>query len=152
MSRKERAKQFFMQGYACSQAVLMSFSDVIGIPEEQCAKISLPFGGGMGRQRLTCGCVSSALMVLGMIKGKSEPNQANKIDVYAYTREFCRRFAEKNGSIICEEILKSRALKVEKGGVPEERTDEYYKKRPCAMLVETTVELLENYLTELSLM
>ena len=58
MSRAERAKEYFLQGYACSQAVALAFADVIGLEEEVIKKIMLPFGGGMGRLRLTCGAVS----------------------------------------------------------------------------------------------
>lgn len=35
---------------------------------------------------------------------------------------------------------------VEIGGIPEKRTDEYYKKRPCADLVYESAKLLEKYL------
>ena len=57
MSRAEKAKEYFLQGYACSQAVALAFSDLLGMDEETIVKITLPFGGGLGRLRLTCGAI-----------------------------------------------------------------------------------------------
>ena len=31
MSRADAAKEYFMKGYACAQAVLLAFSDVTGL-------------------------------------------------------------------------------------------------------------------------
>ena len=39
MSRAERAKELFLQGYACSQAVALAFTDVMQINEEEIAKL-----------------------------------------------------------------------------------------------------------------
>ena len=33
MSRAERAKAYFLEGYACSQAVALAFADVCGMDE-----------------------------------------------------------------------------------------------------------------------
>ena len=47
--------------------VSMAFSDVVNINKEILSKISLPFGGGLGRLRLTCGAVSGMAMILGLV-------------------------------------------------------------------------------------
>ena len=75
MSRKERAKEYFLAGYACSQAVALAFSDVMGMEEESIIKIMLPFGGGLGRLRLTCGAVSGMAAVVGCVFAKGENYQ-----------------------------------------------------------------------------
>ena len=72
MSRAERAKEYFMQGYACSQAVALAFSDLTSLSEEQISKLCLPFGGGFGRQRLVCGAVSGFTVILGLLFSESE--------------------------------------------------------------------------------
>ncbi|MBQ2436468.1 MAG: C_GCAxxG_C_C family protein [Clostridia bacterium] len=51
MDREFRGAQLFMEGYNCAQAVIMAFSDLLGMDEKTCAKISSSFGGGMGRMR-----------------------------------------------------------------------------------------------------
>ena len=47
----EKAKQLFMEGYNCSQAVLGAFCADCGIDFETAMKLSSSFGGGMGRLR-----------------------------------------------------------------------------------------------------
>ena len=51
MSKGDIAKQNFMNGYNCSQAVLLAFCEDFGLEKETALKISEPFGGGMGRMR-----------------------------------------------------------------------------------------------------
>ena len=43
MKRAEQAKEFFLQGYACSQAVARAFADLTGVDRETLEKIMLPF-------------------------------------------------------------------------------------------------------------
>ena len=78
MSRAERAKEYFLQGYACSQAVALAFADVLEIEKDTLLKIMLPYGGGMGRLRLTCGAVSGMAAIVGLIFAKAENSPENK--------------------------------------------------------------------------
>lgn len=148
MTRAEVARKLFKEGYACSQAVSMAFSDVVNINKEVLAKISLPFGGGLGRLRLTCGAVSGMAMILGLVFTDTTNEKESKLKVYEITRELVSRFEKQNGSIICKELLEGSNLKVEVAGKPEERTNEYYQKRPCDELVYNAAKILEEYLIE----
>ncbi len=58
MTRAENAKNNFLNGYNCTQAVALAFSDLIDLPKEKILAVCLPMGGGMGRLRQTCGAVS----------------------------------------------------------------------------------------------
>ena len=146
MTRAEKAKEYFEKGYACSQAVAMAFADLTDLTEEQLGKLTLPFGGGLGRQRLTCGAVSGMAVIAGLLFAKADADSENKRGMYEITRELCGKFVEENGSLICEDLLKGSSLSAEKGGAPEARTDAYYKKRPCGELVFTAAQILENYM------
>ena len=148
MSRAQRAKELFTQGYACSQAVAMAFADVMQMHEDEIAKCMLPFGGGMGRLRLTCGAVSGMAFVYGKTCVSAENTPENKSDTYAVTRELCQKFQEQCGSLICSDLLNAMSVPVEVGGNPENRTQEYYKKRSCADIVYTAAEITENFLKE----
>ncbi|MBO4339532.1 MAG: C_GCAxxG_C_C family protein [Clostridia bacterium] len=139
------AEELFKNGCNCSQAVLLAFSDVTGLDDETALKLASSFGGGMGRMREVCGAVSGALMVLGIAKGYSDLSDAEaKKEHYALVQEFARCFKEENGSIICRELL--AGVKTEEGTVPEKRTDEYYKKRPCGELCFTAAKITEELL------
>ncbi len=151
MSRAEKAKEYFLQGYACSQAVVLAFSDVTGVSEEVIAKIMLPFGGGLGRLRLTCGAVSGMAAVVGLVEADTETSAENKKEVYASVQALCGKFKAEYGSLICKELLEGK-VPVTVGGEAEFRTQEYYKKRPCAEMVAQAAELVEEYLQEKGLL
>ncbi len=148
MSRAERAKEYFLQGYACSQAVALAFSDITGVDEQLISKIMLPFGGGVGRLRLTCGAVSGMTAVIGMIFASPENTPENKKQTYAIVQELCGKFKEKTGSLICAELLSGMKIPVEVGGNAEARTAEYYRKRSCGDMVALATQIVEDYLKE----
>ena len=148
MSRAERAKEKFLQGYACSQAVALAFCDIMGVDEDTVSKMMLPFGGGLGRLRLTCGAVSGMAAVIGMVFADAENSPQNKQEVYAIVQELCGRFQAETGSLICSELLSGMKVPVEVGGVAEARTAEYYKKRSCADMVALAAQIVDEYLQE----
>ncbi len=148
MSRAEKAKEYFLQGYACSQAVALAFSDVIDLGADTIKKIMLPFGGGVGRLRLTCGAVSGMAAVIGMLFAEAENTPENKKKTYAITQELCGKFKEGYGSLICAELLAAAKVPVQIGGEAEPRTQEYYKKRSCGEMVAQAAKILEDYLVK----
>lgn len=146
--RAEKARQYFKQGYACSQAVALAFCDLTTLTEDQIASATLGFGGGFGRQRLVCGAVSGMTFIIGAIFSKKENTSDNKLRVYELVRKACSQFELEFKSLICEELLKGASVNVEKGGVPEKRTDEYYKKRPCDEIVYIASKIVEDLIEE----
>ena len=148
MNRARKAQELFNQGYACSQAVILAFSDLIDIEEEKLSKLVLPLGGGLGRLRLTCGAINSMSMVVGILFSNSESNEENKNNTYAIVQELVNRFIEENKTINCAELLKQAELEVQIGGKAEERTSEYYEKRPCGKIVYSAAKILEEFLKE----
>lgn len=148
MTRREKAMQYFFDGYNCSQCIILTFEDVIDMDVQMALKIASPFGGGMGRLREVCGSVSGMFMVLGYIYGYNSPadNEGKKV-LYEHIQELARRYEEANGSIICRELLGLDVKRQEP--TPEKRTEEYYKKRPCTEKIGSAAEILEEYLIEL---
>lgn len=149
MSRVEQAKEYFRQGFNCSQSVALAFADVVNVEEKELSKLALPFGGGMGRLRLTCGAISGMAAIAGLLLSGEENTPENKKNVYAIIQTLCAKFQERNGSLICADLLSESGVTVEKGGVAEPRTEQYYKKRPCVDLVGDATEILEDYLKEI---
>ena len=143
----ERARELFLQGYSCAQAVACAFCDVTGQSMEDAARMASSFGGGLARLREVCGTVSGAALVLGLVRGYSDPKdyEAKKAH-YVLVQEFARRFSERNGSIVCRELLKG--VQAAEGLVPEARTEQYYKKRPCPALAFSAAGILEELLSE----
>ena len=141
MTKGQLAKQNFNSGLNCAQAVVLAFKDELGLTEEQLKKLSIGFGGGLGRQRLTCGAVSGMCMVLSYLKS----NGQDKLPIYSIIQDACAQFKNKVGSLICADLLEGK-VKVETSPVPEERTAEYYKKRPCAELCKIAGDIAQKYL------
>ena len=146
MSKGDIAKQKFMNGNNCSQAVLLAFCEDFGLEKETAIKISEPFGGGMGRMREVCGTVTGMFMVIGLAMGNdNSKDNTTKKNVYKSVQELAAKFKEDNGSIICRELLGFQKNNKE-SYVPSERTNEYYKKRPCPELCKYAADILEEYL------
>ena len=66
----ERARELFLQGYNCSQAVVCAFEDVTGLDRDTSARLASSFGGGLARMREVCGTVSGAALVLPLFIGE----------------------------------------------------------------------------------
>ena len=139
--KSEKAKELFKSGYNCSQAVLGVFCEELGLDLDTAMRISSSFGGGMGRMREVCGAVCGMFMAAGLMFFKGDKGQQ-----YKHVQELAKRFKDKNGSIICRELLEG--VGVSNSTEPSPRTQEYYKKRPCVDLVGDSVEILEEYIKE----
>ena len=135
----------FTEGYNCAQAVAVAYSDLIGLTPEFTAKMASSFGGGMGRMREVCGAVSGMLLVAGILYGyDSNDDDKKKKDHYALVQDLAGQFRERNGSIICREILKNPPS----DPAPTPRTAEFYAQRPCAKMVYDAVDILESYIAK----
>lgn len=141
MSYAQKAKELFLGGLNCSQAVFTAFSSVIGLDEETAKKVSIGLGGGVGRMREVCGAVSGAAMVLGAIYG-GEMGE-DRASAYKKVQAFAEAFKKEKGFIVCRQLLELDE-NVKETSVPEARTPQYYTKRPCAKLVYTAAEIVEK--------
>lgn len=143
----QKAMKLFKEGYNCSQAVVLAFSDKYDIEEVAAVKLASSFGGGMGRLREVCGAVSGMFIVAGLLYGYDDPKaREEKADHYARIQQLAAQFTDINGSIVCRELLGLSQKKDDP--TPSERTNEYYKKRPCEQLVGIAAALMEQYINE----
>ena len=144
MSKGDLAKENFLNGYNCSQAVVKAFEDEkwfkdSGMTIEAALKMAESFGGGMGGMREVCGAVSGMFMMAGLANGDGQPKSPNKQAHYKVIKELAGKCKEENGSIICGELLGiKKNPDVELPG----------KKKPCAELCKLCADFLEGYLKE----
>lgn len=145
MDHSKKAKELFTNGCNCSQAVFVAFSDELGLDKTAAMRISCGLGGGVGRLREICGAISGGAMVLSMYFSGSEGT--DKARVYELVQKFAADFKAQCGTIICRELLE-----LEDGekitAKPEERTAEYYAKRPCAELVAIAAAAVDKVLAD----
>ena len=146
MNRQEKAVEKFSNGYNCAQAVVMAFADKLGLSEEQCAIMSEGFGGGMGRTRSVCGAVSGMVMLAGLkLSGGKAKDMETRTKIYQAVQAMIGKFKAEMGTTICAELL-GEQLPKDKGAVPTERNESFYKKRPCSELVRICTAIAEETL------
>lgn len=144
--RSRKAREFFRDGYNCCQSVLLAFQDVIGLPQEEIARISSGFGGGMGRLREVCGAVSGMVFMAGVISPADHPENADERRAnYALVQEFAENFRKQNGSIVCRDLLGLRAGHKE-SPAPSTRSEQWYTDRPCERLVGCAARIVAEKL------
>ena len=158
VSRQDIAESYFRKGYNCAQSVFAAFAKDYGFDEETALKISASFGGGLGRMREVCGCVSAMAMIAGMETGSTtEHDAAGKQRNYEMVQHLAEEYKKiSGGSIICRELLGLDKIKAgDEGGSavkdnestfpkPSERTEQYYTKRPCIELIRSACTIIEN--------
>lgn len=141
----KKAEELFLSGYNCAQSVFCAFCDDFGIDFKTGLKMSSSMGGGMGRLREVCGAVSSMFLIAGLKFGYIENNNDEiKAKHYKLIQDLAEEFKKENGSIICRELLGED----KNGFIPEKRTNEYYKKRPCTEFIKFAAKLTEKILSE----
>lgn len=146
MSKKEKAVSCFKEGFNCSQSLLSAFASQYNLDNELALRLACGFGGGIGSQGETCGAVSGAIMVIGLEHGKVKADdKIAKVKTYKLVQEFSKRFTEKFGSIKCKELL-GCDLSTEEGNKMAREKGLF--KNFCPVLIENSVEILEEILNE----
>lgn len=145
-NRVQKAVELFKNGYNCSQSVVAAFADLYEFTEEQALRMSASFGGGIGRMRETCGAACGLFILAGLATGAVDGNdKESKAQNYALVQKLAAIFKERNGALLCRELLELRK-DAPISSNPEERTNQYYAKRPCLKIVEEAAEIWSEYL------
>jgi len=144
--RGDRAVACFGGGFNCTQAVLSTFAPELGLNDQTALRVAGAFGAGVARRGEMCGAVSGALMVIGLKTSSTTPgDDESKEACYNLAGEFVRRFAARNGSSVCRELLgcnlstpEGYAHAVEKG----------LFHRICPGLVRESADILDEILVD----
>ena len=150
--RGERARNHFLEGYNCCQAVLLAFADVLEANGAASAEvlqiIGSGFGGGFARLREVCGSFSACTMLAGFLSPAGPSDMASRTANYALVQDMAAAFRARNGgSIVCGELLGLKNKQPE-GPAPSERTAEYYKKRPCPEIIRNAATIAAEKMKE----
>jgi C_GCAxxG_C_C family probable redox protein len=145
MTNSEKALSYFSNNFNCSQAVFTTFATEMGIDESLALKLATEFGGG-ARCGQMCGAVSGALMVLGLKYGHyHSDNKEEKSKAYNLAVEFNKRFCDRNGSIVCKDLLGYNL------SVPDELVlikEKNLFNTVCRKMVADATEIVEQILIE----
>jgi len=108
-SRAQIAVDYYVKsGYNCSQAIAVTYSDLLGLDPMTCFKGMETFGCGMGGRLGTCGAVSGAIYLAGFTTstGHMDDDKKNKSkqESYALAEKITKAFHEKNQTITCGDM------------------------------------------------
>jgi len=139
------AEERFREGYSCSQAVFSALAERWNIDPTVSLRIAAGFGGGLARSARTCGCVTGAIMAIGLAQHGIGPeeNRREKEKTYEASRQLMRTFEQRNGSTVCLDLLGCDISTAE--GLAEARQRGLFQSR-CRKLVRDTVEIVQGIL------
>lgn len=103
MNKLDLAMDFHAQGYNCAQAVAMPFCEEMRLDTALVKKATEGFGAGMGGRTQTCGALSGAVFVAGMLNADAT-NPTSKMDTYKVCAKMSEEFVAHCGSGVCEVI------------------------------------------------
>ena len=105
-SRIEEVVKTHAEGFSCAQALLAVYGPELGMDRETALKVAGGFGGGMGRMAGTCGAVTGAFMVIGLVHSMTKKGDLQQKELsYEYIRKFAETFRERNKTLVCRELM-----------------------------------------------
>jgi C_GCAxxG_C_C family probable redox protein len=112
---------------------------------EKAVRIASGFASGK-RTGDTCGAVAGAIMVLGLRYGSEDcVTAAGRAVVYGKVEEFTRRFRERNGFLLCRDLLGLDTSTPE--GLAKAKELNLFRTR-CPALVADAASILEEMIKE----
>lgn len=142
----DAAYAWFLKGYNCSQSVVAAFAPQLGLTEEMALRLSAGFGAGIGRMREVCGAFCGVVTVLSMVYA-DPTDPKDKSRMYALVQQAAEQYRTRNGgSIICRKLLAKAGAAPAGGTAAEDRTADYYKKRPCPELCRICADLCAEFI------
>lgn len=144
-ARVEKATALFRSGLTCSQAIVGAYGDLFCADTESVIRGATALGGGFARLRQLCGAVSGMGILASLKYGSTDgADAAAKKRTYEITQQMALAFQNKNGSIVCGELLGVQGRDTQP--TPSERTEAYYQKRSCVEYVRDAAEIVERFL------
>ena len=147
MNNVEKAVDCFKKGHSCSIAIFSTYGPEFGVDEKAALRIASAFGGGMARMGETCGAVTGAFMVLGLLNHAQPGDGREEIKerLYGCVHDFVNKFKLKNKSIKCKELLDCDL------STPEGKKMFHEKNlinKNCVKYVQDAAEILENLINK----
>ncbi|MDV0440834.1 C-GCAxxG-C-C family protein [Methanorbis furvi] len=128
-----QAEELFNSGqFYCSEIVVKMIRDTFcpSVSDEIIAAAS-GFPVGMGGGGCTCGAVAGGIMALGLVFGRTKPEEkAKSAECMKYARELHDRFRKENTSVCCRVLTKNML------------EDSPERKKQCAELTGEVVEIV----------
>lgn len=100
----EVAATHFLEGFSCSEAVLMSIASAQGISSPLIPKIATAFGSGLSCTNGMCGALSGGILALSLLKGRTS-KEDDRRELYSDVQELTRLFEKQFSHHECTKLL-----------------------------------------------
>lgn len=145
-SRVEEVLKTHGEGFSCAQALLTVYGPLLGMDRESALRVAGGFGGGMGRMAGTCGAVTGAFMIIGLVHSMTKKGDLQQKELsYEYIRKFAETFRERNRSLVCRELMGVDVSTAE--GFAEAKLKNIARTL-CPRYVRDAAEILEDLLAD----
>ena len=145
-SRIEEVVKTHGEGFSCAQALLAVYGPELGMDRDTALKITGGFGGGLGRMAGTCGAVTGACMVIGLVHGMVKKADLQQKELsYDYVRKFAEKFRERNKTLECRELMGVDVSTPEGFAAAKEKN---ISRTVCPKYVQDAAEILEELLAD----
>ena len=138
----EYAKENMSRGYNCAESVFEALirSGAVDVPPETVA-YATGFGGGGGSSGMTCGALSSAILVNNIVHGRKDPSlmidrSVLKKEYYPRYNKIVSEFVKENSSGLCHELI----------GRYEEGYQDDNARAGCIRACETAAQIAVDYI------
>ncbi len=146
MNEVDEAAGRFGEGFSCSQAVLAAYADLGGLDGDRALKLGEGFAAGLCGLGRTCGAVSGAILAIGLVHGRTRPDDAAARDATGLrVRRLAAEFERRHGSLDCPRLL---GCDIDTPQKRQAARDSGLFQRVCPPLVRSAAELVERVLAE----
>ena len=144
MDKIEKSLKLFEHGSACSQAILATFAESVGMDKNVAHKLGAGLGGGIGRKQYVCGAVNAGAILISLKYGNENPEDKHIKDKTSnHVRDFITAMENELSYINCSQIL-GIDISTEEGVKEAEKKNVFNE--VCPACVRAVAEYLDNEL------
>ncbi len=103
--RKENAVYLKHNGFNCAEAILLTYKDLINLPDDTLRRLGSGFGSGMGGFKATCGALVGANIVLGLLNSTDTKTKF-------ISKDMVDEFISMSGALSCHDLKGIETKKV----------------------------------------
>lgn len=142
---RDRALELFKADWLCAESVLLALAEAHGVASPLIPRIATPLCAGFGRAGGPCGALTGALLALGVLRGRDEPDREAWLAAQSLALEFTTRFAQRFGHTTCPGLL---GVDLNTADGQKAFAGQEMKQKKCREYVLGAVELVEAVLGE----
>lgn len=133
---RNKAGGFFREGYNCAESIFLAMQEML-LPglDRDLMRAATALGGGLGHAGCLCGALNAAIMILSLLKGRTDTDEEKRKDMYAISQAFHDRFLNEFGATCC------RVLNTHEFDSPDHL-------RNCIKITGNTAKILMEFILE----